>query len=52
MDTDSDALTKDGFKKMSVSEFLALDNDKLKKFLRANGFQEKYKAEKLIYSSW
>ncbi|UAB81783.1 glycosyl hydrolase [Marixanthomonas sp. SCSIO 43207] len=45
MDTDSDALTKDGFKKMSVSEFLALDNDKLKKFLRANGFQEKYKAE-------
>ncbi|RFN59012.1 WD40/YVTN/BNR-like repeat-containing protein [Marixanthomonas ophiurae] len=45
MDTDSDALTKDVFKKMSASEFLALDNDKLKKFLRANGFQEKYKAE-------
>ena len=45
MDTDSDALTKDVFKEMSASEFLALDNDKLKKFLRANGFQEKYKAE-------
>ena len=45
MDSESDALTKDAFKKMSTSEFLALDNDKLKKFLRANGFQEKYKAE-------
>ncbi|PVW14132.1 WD40/YVTN/BNR-like repeat-containing protein [Marixanthomonas spongiae] len=45
MDADSDALTKDVFKGMSVSEFLSLDNDKLKKFLRANGFQEKYKTE-------
>ena len=45
MDADTDELTKDMFKKMSTSEFLALDNDKLKKFLRANGFQEKYKAE-------
>ena len=45
MDSESDALTKDVFKKMSTSEFLALDNNKLKKFLRANGFQEKYKAE-------
>jgi len=41
----SDLLNKEDFKKMSVSEFLALDNAKLKQFLRMNGFQEKYKAE-------
>jgi len=41
----SEGLSKDDFKKMSSSEFLALDNKKLNAYLRNNGFQEKYKAE-------
>ena len=42
---ESDALTKDDFKTMSVDAFLSLDNKKLNDFLKTNGFQEKYKAE-------
>ncbi|MCT8339169.1 glycosyl hydrolase [Flavobacteriaceae bacterium TK19130] len=42
---DSDDLTKDDFKEMTVQHFLDLDNDKLKQFLRRNGFQEKYRPE-------
>ncbi|OAB80626.1 WD40/YVTN/BNR-like repeat-containing protein [Cochleicola gelatinilyticus] len=38
-------LQKEDFKKMSSAQFLALDNNKLKQFLRNNNFQEKYKAE-------
>ncbi len=41
----SDALTKDQFKNMTVVQFLNLDNKKLNTYLKANGFQEKYKAE-------
>lgn len=40
-----EGLTKEDFKKMNINEFLALENDKLQQFLRANGFQEKYRAE-------
>jgi len=42
---ETDALTKDDFKTMSVDTFLSLDNKKLNDFLKTNGFQEKYKAE-------
>ncbi len=38
-------LQKDDFKTMTVSQFLGLDNNRLKDFLRQNGFQEKYRAE-------
>ena len=38
-------LTKEDFKTMGVTEFLALDNNRLKDFLRQNGFQEKYRPE-------
>jgi len=44
-ESDSEALSKDDFKKMTVQQFLDLDNDKLKQFLRQNGFQEKYRPE-------
>lgn len=44
-DTKSDVLSKDDFKTMTAAQFLALENDKLNKYLRTNGFQEKYKAE-------
>ncbi|MBZ0327647.1 MAG: glycosyl hydrolase [Altibacter sp.] len=44
-DTKSDVLSKDDFKAMTATQFLALENDKLNKYLRTNGFQEKYKAE-------
>ncbi len=37
-------IEKEAFKKMSKSNFLALDNDKLESFLRDNGFQRKYTA--------
>jgi len=40
-----DGLTKDNFKSMTTSAFLALDNKKLNNYLRSNGFQEKYRAE-------
>ncbi|AZQ43090.1 WD40/YVTN/BNR-like repeat-containing protein [Nonlabens ponticola] len=43
-ESDSD-LSKDDFKSMSRNEFMALENDKLNKFLKQNGFQEKYRAE-------
>jgi len=38
-------LSKEEFKTMSASQFLALDDKKLNTYLRSNGFQEKYKAE-------
>tara|TARA_B100001146_G_scaffold225213_1_gene247925 strand:- start:3267 stop:6110 length:2844 start_codon:yes stop_codon:yes gene_type:complete len=41
----SDMLQKEDFKSMSTSQFLALDNNKLKQYLRQNGFQEKYRPE-------
>ena len=41
----SSELEKDDFKNMSKSEFLALDNGKLNKFLKRSGFQEKYRAD-------
>ncbi|RNC88019.1 MAG: glycosyl hydrolase [Winogradskyella sp.] len=39
------SLTKEDFKSMSTSEFLALEDKKLNTFLKTNGFQEKYRAE-------
>lgn len=44
-DDPSEGLTKESFKTMSRADFLALENGKLERFLRMNGFQEKYKAE-------
>lgn len=41
----SGALTKEDFKTMSVDEFLKLTDKKLNTYLKANGFQEKYRAE-------
>ncbi|MCW5516320.1 WD40/YVTN/BNR-like repeat-containing protein [Muriicola sp. Z0-33] len=38
------SLEKNDFKSMSTSDFLSLEDKKLDKFLKANGFQEKYKA--------
>ncbi|MFD0863402.1 WD40/YVTN/BNR-like repeat-containing protein [Sungkyunkwania multivorans] len=38
-------LEKEDFKSMSVQDFLALEDKKLNKFLKTNGFQEKYRAE-------
>ncbi|WP_411766291.1 WD40/YVTN/BNR-like repeat-containing protein [Winogradskyella sp. A3E31] len=38
-------LTKDDFKSMSTSDFLALEDKKLNNFLKSNNFQEKYRAE-------
>ncbi|MGB0896945.1 MAG: VPS10 domain-containing protein [Flavobacteriaceae bacterium] len=43
--TNSKGLTKDDFKTMSVTEFLALSDKTLNIFLKQNGFQEKYRAE-------
>jgi len=42
---ESDGLTKDEFKSMTVDTFLKLDNKELDRYLKRNGFQEKYKAE-------
>ncbi len=42
--TNSNRLTKDDFKGMSTSDFLALEDKKLDGFLKRNGFQEKYRA--------
>ena len=44
-DEDPDKLKKEDFKTMSASQFLELDNGKLNEFLKANGFQEKYRAD-------
>lgn len=41
----TDALTKEDFKSMSVTDFLNLDDKKLNEFLKTNGFREKYRAE-------
>ncbi|WP_299435745.1 glycosyl hydrolase [uncultured Aquimarina sp.] len=38
-------LTKDDFKTMSVDAFLSLEDKKLNRYLKTNGFQEKYRAE-------
>ena len=42
---ESDGLTKGEFKSMTVDTFLKLDNKELDRYLKRNGFQEKYKAE-------
>ena len=42
---DSKGLTIESFKSMGVSELLNLDDKKLDGFLKANGFQEKYRAQ-------
>ncbi|OSY88950.1 glycosyl hydrolase [Tenacibaculum holothuriorum] len=42
--SDSNALTKDDFKNMTVTEFLDLKDKKLNTYLKLNGFQEKYRA--------
>ena len=42
---DSDDLTKDSFKSMSIDQFLALNNEELNRFLRSNRFPPKYTAE-------
>lgn len=42
---DDDDLSKEQFKTMTSSQFLALDDKKLNAYLRNNGFQEKYKAD-------
>lgn len=42
---DDDGLTKEQFKTMTSSQFLALDDKKLNAYLRSNGFQEKYKSD-------
>lgn len=41
----SNMLSKEDFKTMSTSDFLALDNKKLNAYLKMNGFQEKYRAD-------
>jgi len=38
-------LTKEDFKTLSIDAFLNLDDKKLNTFLKANGFQEKYRAQ-------
>ncbi len=40
-----DGLTKEDFKSMSTTSFLALEDKKLNDYLKTNGFQEKYRAE-------
>lgn len=42
---DSEGLTKDDFKTMSIDAFLNIDDKKLNGFLKMNGFQEKYRAD-------
>ncbi len=41
----NDELSKEQFKTMSASQFLALDDKKLNGYLKTNGFQEKYRAD-------
>ncbi|EDM44345.1 hypothetical protein SCB49_04930 [unidentified eubacterium SCB49] len=43
--TRKNGLSKEQFKTMSVSSFLALDDKKLNGYLKTNGFQEKYRAD-------
>jgi photosystem II stability/assembly factor-like uncharacterized protein len=45
LETNDGMLLKDDFKTMTTSQLLGLDNNRLKTFLRKNGFQEKYTAE-------
>ncbi|HBR53206.1 MAG TPA: glycosyl hydrolase [Flavobacteriaceae bacterium] len=42
---EGDDLSKEQFKTMTSSQFLALDDKKLNAYLRNNGFQEKYRAD-------
>ena len=42
---EKDGLTKEDFKTMDNTAFLALEDKKLNEFLKTNGFQEKYRAE-------
>ena len=42
---ESNDLTKEDFKTMSVDALLSLEDEKLNTFLKANGFQEKYRAQ-------
>lgn len=42
-----ETLTKEDFKTMDTNSFLLLDDEKLNEFLKANGFQEKYRADNL-----
>lgn len=41
----NDDLSKEQFKTMTSSQFLALDDKKLNAYLKNNGFQEKYRAD-------
>ena len=41
----SDGLTKEAFKSMSTTTFMALSDGKLNEYLKSNGFQEKYRAQ-------
>ena len=43
----ANGLTKEDFKSMSISAFLALEDKKLNAFLKENNFQEKYRAANL-----
>ncbi|KAA3625069.1 MAG: glycosyl hydrolase, partial [Flavobacterium sp.] len=45
MESNDGMLLKDDFKTMTTSQFMGLDNNRLKTFLRQNGFQKKYTAE-------
>jgi len=44
-DSDSKTLTKDDFKTMSSEKFLSLKDREINRYLKINGFQEKYRAE-------
>ncbi len=44
-DVDDDQLVQTDFVDMSREEFLKLENEKLNRFLRSNGFQQKYTAQ-------
>ena len=43
----SNTLKKEDFKTMSVDVLLALEDEKLNSFLKTNGFQKKYRAQKV-----
>lgn len=45
LETNDGMLVKDDFKTMTTVQFMGLDNNRLKTYLRQNGFQEKYTAE-------
>jgi photosystem II stability/assembly factor-like uncharacterized protein len=46
-EVDEDQLVQTDFIDMSRKEFLKLENEKLNRFLRSNGFQRKYTAERV-----